>query len=128
MAPIRLNKCFRIVLADARDLEAVFARVEALAPFGFAKKSLLGETSAGNRQVIGGREGKVVGHRNAEAEFGLGLQAGQQKTALALDRRVRDLEAWQVGDGEAEELEARLLEAHRLGLAIPDDLLRLDAP
>src|SRR5690606_34080552 len=65
---------------------------------------------------------------NAGPEIALEADAREQEAGFALDRRVGDLEGWEVAERHAQELEGRVLEADRLGLLVPDDLLGLDTP
>src|SRR5690606_27454737 len=104
-------KGLRILLADAGNLHAVLAIVEALAPLGHAKESLFGVVIAFDRQIVSRRQSKIIGDPNSDTELGLVGNRREQEAALALHRRVGNLENRQIGDRHSEELEIGVLEA-----------------
>ena len=117
-----------IALADSGDRQRILAAVEALAELGLREEALRGVVGAGGGQVVGRRQREVVGHPDADADFVVELGRGRQEAGFPLDRRIGNLRHGEVGDRQPEEFETRVLEADRLGFAVPDHAARLDAP
>jgi len=115
-------------LVDAGGADRVLAAIELLAPFDLAQETLFAVVARRDGEVVGGRQGEIIGQADPDAEVAVVAETREKKAALALDGRVGDFKVGQRSDRQAEHLEARPLEADDLGLSVPDDLARLDAP